>query len=269
MEYKYIDATGEHMHTLDGKPLFGTSTIVGVLSKPLTYWAVGLSLEKLGWINSKKKEGKKYITIPKEERLQKAGEFQEVLSKISTEDYLSILDEAYKAHAVKLKDSAVKGTDLHAELEKYVKACIHKNAILPHSEEFNHQIEPFISWSLVNVKRFILSEKNVFSSKLWTGGIIDCLAELYNGQIGVIDFKSSKDSYDSQFIQASGYALQLEENGAFDSEGKLIYTLEKNISFVAVVPFGSEEFTVDFRYNVDELKEAFRSCAFLYKLLNK
>ena len=38
-EYKYIDEGKEHLHTYLGKPLLGTSTVVGVLSKNLTWWA--------------------------------------------------------------------------------------------------------------------------------------------------------------------------------------------------------------------------------------
>lgn len=266
MGYKYIDEGKAHLHTLDEKPLLGTSTVVGVLDKPLTWWAVGLGLEKLGWINSKLRIKGKYITVPKEDRIKKAGDMQEVISKLPVEDWLDLLDTAYKAHSVKLTTSAKDGTDLHAELEKYVNASLKLGSPHPHDERFHDKIKPFIDWSLANVKQFILSEKNVFSRELWTGGIIDCLAELNDGKVGVIDFKSSKEAYDSQFIQASGYSLQLKENGAFDVEGNLIYKLDKEISFLAIVPFGAEEFTVDFRYNVSEFEEGFKSCVHLYKL---
>ena len=44
----------KHLHTLDGIPLTGTSSVVGVLMKPLSWWASGKAVELLGWLNPKK-----------------------------------------------------------------------------------------------------------------------------------------------------------------------------------------------------------------------
>jgi hypothetical protein len=38
-----------HVHLLNDKPLIGTSTVVGVIAKPLTWWASGLAVEEMGW----------------------------------------------------------------------------------------------------------------------------------------------------------------------------------------------------------------------------
>ena len=92
---------------------------------------------------------------------------------------------------------------------------------------------------------------------------------LKNGKVGILDFKSSKESYDNQFIQNAGYDLQITENGGYTKEGNKIFQLDTPISFYGIVPFGAKEFTVDFRYNVEELREGFKSALVLYKLLNK
>lgn len=262
-EYKYIDdEKKKHLHTYCDKPLLGTSTVVGIIAKPLTWWAAGLAVEKFGWMN--KGNAKKGWT-PKEVRLARAGEYQDIISKLPVELYQELLDDAYAAHSKKLDSSAKEGTDLHAELERYVKFKMGYET----NPEFDPKIMPFIVWCDENVEKFLWSEAHCYSSKLWVGGISDCGVELKNGAVGIIDFKSSKESYESQFIQCAGYDIQLSENGGLNSHGYKMFEIEKPITFYAIVPFGAEEFTVDFRYNVDELKEAFESAVVLYKIHNK
>src|ERR1035438_4940916 len=127
MLYKFDEVN--HLHSLDEKPLIGTSTVVGVLSKPLTWWASGLAMEQLGWI--KKADPRK--ATPKEieqnvvARQTKAFEMLKAYERMIVPDYLTLLDKAYRAHADKLEKSADKGTDMHAELEKLVKESIRFN----------------------------------------------------------------------------------------------------------------------------------------------
>jgi len=244
-EYVFIDENKEHIHTYLGKPLLGASTVTGVLAKPLTWWASGLACEKFGWMNKgNAKTGWTSIGA----RLQKATEYQDMIGKLSPENYLELLDEAYSAHSKKLDSSAKSGTDLHAELERYVKWRMGK--LSEANPVFDSKIQPFIDWANVNVKRFLWSELHCYSEKLWVGGISDCGVELNDGRMGIIDFKSSKDSYESQFIQCAGYDILISENGGFTNNGYKIFELEKPLDFYAIVPFGSPEFKVDFRYNV-------------------
>ena len=260
-DYLYADENKKHLHSFKGKPLLGTSTVVGVIAKPLTWWASGLACSVLGWIN--KGNAKKGWT-PKALRLESASEMQLKISHMEGDEYLNLLDEAYKAHSVKLDTSASAGTDLHAELERYV-----KNTMANRMAEYDLKIMPFIRWCDENVEKFLWSELHCFSETLWLGGISDCAVKLKDGKIGIIDFKSAKESYDSHFIQIAGYDLQISENGGYTAEGVKMFQLEKPIEFYAVIPFGADEFTVDYRYNVEELKQGFRSALCLYKLLNK
>lgn len=247
----------EHLHTLYGKPLFGTSTVVGVIAKPLTWWASGLACEKFGWIN--KGNAKKGWT-PKEERLAKAIGKLEEIKEMSGEDYLTLLDEAYKAHSVKLDTTADAGTNLHAELERFV-----KNTMEGRMATYDDKVLPFIAWANENVEKFLWSEAHCYSKELWVGGISDCGALLKDGKTIIIDFKSSKESYQSQFIQIAGYDIQISENGLLDNQGRLKSNIGK-IDGYAIIPFGSHEFTVDYRWNTEELKDGFRSALTLYKL---
>lgn len=269
-EYKFNAAI--HAHTYCDKPLLGTSTVVGIISKPLTWWAAGLAVAKLGWINSKTMVAGKYKTTPLDERLALAGEALHKIRGMDTQEYLNLLDEAYSAHSMKLNSSAKEGTDLHAELERFIKFCINVGIPVPDThdaEMFDSKIKPFIEWTYLNVEKFLWSEIHCYSNELWVGGISDCGVLLKNGKIGIIDFKSSKDSYESQFIQCAGYDIQIQENGGFTDNGYKTFELDKPIEFYAIVPFGAPQFTIDFRYNVDELKEGFKAAVVLYKLNNK
>lgn len=258
-EYKFDNKN--HIHTYCDKPLLGTSTVIGVLAKPLTWWASGLACAKFGWIN--KGNATKGWT-KKEDRLKKAEESLISIKGLEVEAYLELLDEAYKAHSVKLTDTADIGTFLHEECERFVKDRMNGKV-----GEYPEKIQPFIDWTNQNIKRFLWSELYCYSNILWVGGISDVGVELNDGQYGVLDFKSSKDSYDSQFIQCAGYDIEISENGGFTFDGYPIFKLDKPITFYGIIPFGAEKFRVDFRYNVEDLKEGFKSCVILHKLTNK
>lgn len=266
-EYQYIDENKEHLHTLQGKPLLGTSTVVNVLSKPLTWWASGLAVEKFGWINSKKRVNGKYTTIDEKTRINAVLPQLEAIRNETPEQFLKRCDDAYKAHSVKLNDSADAGTDLHSELERYVKNKM-VNGIVELSD-YIEKTHPFILWAEENVKQWLWSEMNTYSKELWVGGISDAGCELNTGEYAIIDFKSSKEAYESQFIQIAGYAIQIEENGGFNKSGLKTFTLDKPITKYIVVPFGADKVEPIIRNNTQELQEGFRACVTLHKLTNK
>lgn len=252
---KYEFNNKEHLHLLDDQPLTGTSSIGNVLAKPLTWWASGLACEKFGWLNPKKHTPESVKTA-----LQEGWER---VKGLSLEAYEKLLGEAYKAHSVKLKDSAEAGTDLHAELEDYVKAMMKLKPI----RKYNEKIQPFIDWADENVKEFLCSEAHCFDEELWVGGITDCVAELNDGKLAVIDFKSSKEAYTNQFIQAAGYAIQADRNGLFSEDGNHSKKLEKPIELLIVVPFGATKIIPNIKNNIEDYKTGFRHCVGLYRLL--
>lgn len=269
-KYKFSEEAHLHQFNKDGewKPLTGTSSVVNVLAKVLTWWASGLAVGKLGWLKKAdpRKSTKDQVAANAQERLKTAKFWQEKIAKMTPGEYLDRLDEAYKAHSVKLKTSAEAGTDLHAELERFVKwrMGILKSDDVP---AFDDRILPFIDWAEANVKKFLWSEAHCYSETLWCGGICDTGAELKDGSIALIDFKSAKEAYDSHFIQTGGYALQIEENGLWDSQGKKNKKLPKPIEHLIIVPFGAEQIIPQFKNNVADYKEGFKHCLALYRLL--
>ncbi len=255
-----------HVHTLDGKALTGTSSIGDVLAKPLTWWASGLAVGKLGWIHPEVKQNGRVVSkVPLETRLKASGDVQSIIKGMTPLEYLDLLDEAYKAHSVKLKDTAQDGTDLHAELERFVKWKMGLSKKL--LEQFDPKINPFIEWADENVKRFLWSEAHCFDEILFVGGISDCGVELNDGTYAVIDFKSSKDAYPVQFIQCAGYAIQIEKNGLWSEKGTANKKFEHKIESLIIVPFGAKEVKPVIRKDVDNCKSAFISCVDLYRFL--
>lgn len=264
--YKFECEGKSHLHTLDGKPMIGTSSAASVLAKPLTWWASGLACAKFGWIN---KGNKKKGWTPKAKRLANAAMYFLRIKKMTDEEYLTLLDEAYAAHAEKLDSSAVEGTDLHAEIEKYIKnhmLCQKSN--MKDTTVYDPKIQPFIDWSISKVKRFLWSEMHCYSERLWVGGITDFGFEDKEGLYSVGDIKSSKEAYLSQFWQDAGYDIQISENGGFDKDGNKVFTLDKPISYYTVFPFGMDKPEAQYHYDVSGSKEAFEAEILLYKKLN-
>jgi len=253
-----------HLHLLDEKPLTGTSSIEDVLSKPLTWWASGKAVETFGWLYPKiKKDGKVVGEVSLEERLKVSEPLRLAIGKDTPEEYLKRLDEAYKAHSVKLKDSAKSGVNLHEELERFVKG---EMGIMPKGT-YDPKIQPFIDWAEKTVKQFLYSESHCFDQELWVGGISDAGAEMNDGTLALLDFKSAKEAYTAHFIQAAGYAIQIEKNGLWDSQGKVNKKLDKPFDSLIVIPFGAEVIEPAIRHNVADYKEGFRNCVSLYRLL--
>lgn len=262
-KYKFFDNEEQHLHTLDLSPLLGTSTVLEVLAKPLTWWASGMAVKELGWINSKEKG----VDIPLDARISAVTKSLEEIKGYTPEQWLKRLDKAYRAHKDNLNKAAKDGTDLHAELERYVKFKMGKE-IEYKKDGFDIKIQPFIDWAETNVEKFLWSEAHCYSSEHWIGGITDAGAQLKTGEWVIIDFKSSKEAYNNQFYQIAGYHIQLEENGGFTSDGEQLFKLEKEISQYIVVPFGGDPVVPVIYKDLDKAKAAFLACLTLYKLEN-
>lgn len=269
MEQGYLFSKADHLHTLNGKPLTGTSSVMDVVAKPLTWWASGEAVKTLGWTPKTEYVNGKPRTLPKEPRVETARQFLvNVIGNLLSDGvgYLELLDTAYGAHASSLKKSAGKGKDLHSELEKYVKYCIEKNEGAPANVK-SEDIQEFIDWACDNVEEFLWSEMHTYSEEHWLGGITDAGAKMKDGKIALIDFKSSKAAYTSQFLQIAGYSIQIKERGGYTSKGeKTIEPIE--VDEFIVIPFGAPKFTVEYIKETKRHEEGFLAALNLYRLMN-
>lgn len=261
MEYRFDSKNHVHQLNVDGewKPLIGTSSVGSVIAKPLTFWAAELAaVECL-------ETGEHIPTIRQE--YQEAASLSGPAKKQAI-DALQRKYPAFKkarfAHFDRKNQAAEQGTDLHAEVERFVKDSMADND----GQTYDPKIQPFIDWQRENVKRFLASEIHGYSRELWVGGICDIVAELRDGTIAIIDIKSSKEAYASQFWQVAGYDILLTENGGFTPDGEKIFTLPGKVGVHIIFPFGAEQPTAQAVYDVESDREAFRAEVLLYKKLN-
>jgi len=269
--YKFYNEKNEHLHTLEGKPLVGTSGVVKVVSIPLTWWASGHAVKILGITDPKLITKIKRKTATKaeiEELKNSVGSKLEEIKLMDVDQFYDLLDLAYRAHSTSLAESADAGTDLHAELERFVKDRIEGFDIDKPVKAYHPRIKPFIEWYTANVKQPLWSESHCFSREYWLGGICDFGFIDNKDQVGIMDFKSAKDAYPAHFWQCAGYDIQFSENGGFTSDGVKVFDLPKPVSYYAVFPFGMDHPVPKFDYDVEGCRDAFLACLLLYKKLN-
>lgn len=263
MTYKFLDEKGAHVHTLDSQPLYGTSTVVKEVMPPfLAKWGAQCAVD--------------YIKLKGYYAPTTDG--TEPSYKIQVKD----IEDAVNSWTKVRKDAATKGTDMHADLEDYVKLCIERHDGTPQWDEAyaDGAVGKFAKWATDNVETFIFAEKNTYSRALWVGGVIDCLARLRGGKLAIIDFKSSKEAYFNSFVQVAGYAVQLEESGWGEADGSKWHpeiwyrTLPDGewadepikIGALIVVPFGAKVFKPVMVENVEGFKDSFKHIVEVYKL---
>jgi hypothetical protein len=123
-------------------------------------------------------------------------------------------------------------------------------------------VNQFVDWFKAKNAKVLYVEQNVFSETYFTGGIFDLVLEI-DGKIYLVDFKTSSGVYPSQFIQMGGYHVQLDEMmerdyiEEFDIEGYIVIHLPRKGRMKAHVVT-----------DVDNYKRGFRSCLYLYRLVN-
>lgn len=257
--YQFKDEKKEHLHLLDERPLKGTTTVLQVISKELTWWASGMACALFGWINPKKN--------PLTECKRVAQEMFEKIKKMSFQEFWELLQTAYKAHNQKKEDRAQEGTDLHAMAEEWISWCIKEHNGFPTYPLLpDPKLEPFIKWCLPNVHRFIFSEVHCYSERLWVGGKTDLGFIHVEGWHVLGDIKSRDKDYLSDHLQIGGYDIQLTENGGFDKDGNLTWKAEKPFDKHCVFTLGEKFKEPVFSKSVELNKKGFEHAVGLYDI---
>jgi len=226
MSYQFDKA--RHLHSFNGIPLHGVTTVLGVISKPaLIGWASGQAVE---YVKGHWKVGKAY----------------------SKEERDDILAEAKGAHSRKKDNGADVGTRTHEAVELYTKS----------GQEYqggDEQISPmflrFKEWAESVGAKFLESEKNVWSEELWIGGILDFIVEI-DGKVYIGDLKTSSAIYKEHFLQMGAYHLCLEEMGYDKIDGYIVVCIDK-----------SGKLQTAMREDTEQFKEGFRHALGLHKTL--
>ena len=112
--------------------------------------------------------------------------------------------------------SANRGTAVHNMVEDHL-----NNIDINNVEKYKKQFLPRMMFQVLkpvlnNINNISLQEAQMFSEKYTVAGRCDCIAE-YEGELSVIDFKTSKgekeeDWIENYFIQGAAYAEMYEEH---------------------------------------------------------
>ena len=108
------------------------------------------------------------------------------------------------------KASTKRGTDMHTLTEYYL-----KNDNLPEVPPISEFLFKIAKGELNKINNIYALEGALYSKQLGIAGTVDCIAE-YNGELAIIDFKTSKkpkprEWVEHYFVQAMAYGCMLYE----------------------------------------------------------
>tara|TARA_R100001463_G_scaffold2491_2_gene10542 strand:+ start:181 stop:861 length:681 start_codon:yes stop_codon:yes gene_type:complete len=156
-------------------------------------------------------DGVRYYDVPNTEGFTKLVSITSVTSWINREIFRSWRARVGNEQADKVTKAATsRGTDMHTLTEHYL-LNEELPTVQPLSEFLFKQSKP----KLDLIDNIHAIEKPLYSLKLGVAGTVDCIAE-YEGELAVIDFKSSKKPkprkwIDHYFVQCAAYACMLYE----------------------------------------------------------
>lgn len=231
----------EHIHTWDGKPLMGVTTVLSVISKPaLIQWSANMACDFI-------KDAQVWKLVPD----------TPPMIMIGREELDDLIKEARSAHRIKKEKAGDWGTQVHEAIESWIKAGVSPTENILTQENQLKAFTNFEEWAKSNNVKFIESEKYLWSTKMWTGGIVDLVFEM-DGKKYIGDIKTSSGIYNEAFFQMGAYHLMLEEMGEGDDiEGYIVINLKKDGKM-------DLKMATDMQLN----KDAFKHALGLHKIIN-
>lgn len=221
-----------HRYYLDGKPMTGVTTVLGVIAKPqLIKWA---SDQAVDYIDGRAMEFFNNPTLFKD-----------------------VLEEARKAFATKRDKAADLGTAVHAEIEEYINARIAGLDYFSENEQVNH----FKRWAERHNVEFLASEEQVYSKELFVAGTYD-FACIIDGRKYLGDLKTANGLYPEYFYQCAAYRMMCEEMGQTDFKGSILVRIGRDGKF-------NEDQDVIISESYEDEKEAFLAALTLYRITQR
>lgn len=162
--------------------------------------------------------------------------FDWLLENISDEMPKHVLEEliaeARNQHTIKKEKAADIGTQIHEFAEMFGKfklgececPVIPEDAVV----EVKNGITAFLDWYNKNEVEFIACEKFVYSKQFGYVGLVDAVAKI-NGEVYIVDYKSSKGIYNEMLYQVAGYKI------AYNEE------MDANVTKSIILKFGKED----------------------------
>jgi len=157
-------------------------------------------------------DGVRYYKIPDTEEVLRFASITSVTSHKNRQFFADWRKKVGAEEADKItKKATSRGTDMHTLCESYLKNSELPDDILPMSKILFGIAKPYLK----NINNIHALENSLYSKVLGVAGTVDCIAE-YNGELAIIDFKTSKkpkpvEWIEHYFVQAVAYACMLYE----------------------------------------------------------
>ena len=156
-------------------------------------------------------DGVRYYSVPDEEELLKLVSITSVTSHFNKEIFVNWRKKVGNEEADRITKAATgRGTDMHTLTEHYL-----KNENLPEVRPISDFLFKIAKGHLNKIDNIHALEGSLYSKELGIAGTVDCIAE-YDGELAIIDFKTSKkpkprDWIEHYFVQAMAYGCMLYE----------------------------------------------------------
>ena len=156
-------------------------------------------------------DGVRFYKVPDKDEFLKLVSITSVTSHWSREKFAKWRKKVgeKKANDITRKATA-RGTDMHTMTEHYL-----LNEDLPKVAPMGDMLFKIAKPTLNKIDNIHALEGSLYSKELGVAGTVDCIAE-YDGELSVIDFKTSKapkprEWIDGYFVQAAAYACMYYE----------------------------------------------------------
>ena len=156
-------------------------------------------------------DGVRYYSVPDEEELLKLVSITSVTSHFNKEIFVNWRKRVGDEKADRItKAATTRGTDYHTLTEHFL-----KNDNLPETKPISDFLFKISKSKLKNIDNIHSLEGSLYSKQLGIAGTVDCIAE-YNGELSIIDFKTSakpkpREWIEHYFVQAMAYGCMLYE----------------------------------------------------------
>jgi genome maintenance exonuclease 1 len=156
-------------------------------------------------------DGVRYYSVPDEEELLKLVSITSITSHFNREIFINWRKKVGEEEADKITKAATsRGTDMHSLVENYL-----DNKDLPSVAPMADFLFKIAKTQLNCINNIYALEGSLYSKQLGIAGTVDCIAE-YNGELAIIDFKTSKkpkprEWIEHYFVQCMAYGCMLYE----------------------------------------------------------
>ena len=170
---------------------------------------VDLSLPKL---TRETIDGVRYYSVPDEEELLKLVSITSVTSHFNKDIFVNWRKKVGNEEADRItKAATTRGTGMHTLTEHYLS----NDEVLPEVPPMSDFLFKISKGELNKIDNIYSLEGALYSKQLGIAGTVDCIAE-YDGELSIIDFKTSKKPkpkkwIEHYFVQAMAYGCMLYE----------------------------------------------------------